>query len=580
MTDLELKKLKDDLWHSADMLRASAHLAANKYGQPILGLIFLRYADVLYKQHKNEIEEEYNKLKGTRRERSIEEIAKEKCGFYLPDCAYYDYINDAPDTAEKATLVKEAMEAIEAHNPSIDGVLPKEVYGQLVPEEEPELLSNIVRVFKDIPETISIDLFGQIYEYFLGNFALAEGKDGGTFYTPASVVQYMVEVIKPEAGSEKKFLDPACGSGGMFVQTARYMHSHNSSNDDLMKFRCYGVEKEPDTVKLAKMNLLLNNVRGEVIEANSFYSDPYDAVGNFDYVMANPPFNVDEVVYERVKDDERFNRYGIPKNKTKSAKKNSDKKETVPNANYLWINYFATALNEHGRAGLVMANSASDAGKSELEIRKALIESGVIKQMVTLPSNMFSSVTLPATLWFFDKEKASTDKKDEILFVDARNVFTQVDRAHRKFSDEQIKNLGIITRLYEGDTEAFDNLIAEYKQAIDEAPAETDDKDKKTKAYYQEQIDWLMENFPNGEYQDVIGLCKVAKLEGEDGIISQDYSLNAGRYVGVVIEDDGMTEDEFKNTILSLNAELIELNAEAQELEQKIALNLTRLFNE
>lgn len=580
MTDLELKKLKDDLWHSADMLRASAHLAANKYGQPILGLIFLRYADVLYKQHKNEIEEEYNKLKGTRREQSIEEIAKEKCGFYLPDCAYYDYINDAPDTAEKATLVKEAMEAIEAHNLSIDGVLPKEVYGQLVPEEEPELLSNIVRVFKDIPETISIDLFGQIYEYFLGNFALAEGKDGGTFYTPASVVQYMVEVIKPEAGSEKKFLDPACGSGGMFVQTARYMHSHNSSNDDLMKFRCYGVEKEPDTVKLAKMNLLLNNVRGEVIEANSFYSDPYDAVGNFDYVMANPPFNVDEVVYERVKDDERFNRYGIPKNKTKSAKKNSDKKETVPNANYLWINYFATSLNEHGKAGLVMANSASDAGKSEYEIRKSLIESGIIKQMVTLPSNMFSSVTLPATLWFFDKEKASTEKKDEILFIDARNVFTQVDRAHRKFSDEQIKNLGIITRLYEGDIEAFDNLISEYKQAMDEAPAETDDKNKKTKAYYQEQIDWLTEHFPNGEYQDVIGLCKVAKLEGEDGIIDQDYSLNAGRYVGVVIEDDGMTEDEFKNTILSLNAELIELNAEAQELEQQIVLNLTRLFNE
>lgn len=580
MTDLELKKLKDDLWHSADMLRASAHLAANKYGQPILGLIFLRYADVLYKQHKNEIEEEYNKLKGTRRERSIEEIAKEKCGFYLPDCAYYDYINDAPDTAEKATLVKEAMEAIEAHNPSIDGVLPKEVYGQLVPEEEPELLSNIVRVFKDIPETISIDLFGQIYEYFLGNFALAEGKDGGTFYTPASVVQYMVEVIKPEAGSEKKFLDPACGSGGMFVQTARYMHSHNSSNDDLMKFRCYGVEKEPDTVKLAKMNLLLNNVRGEVIEANSFYSDPYDAVGNFDYVMANPPFNVDEVVYERVKDDERFNRYGIPKNKTKSAKKNSDKKETVPNANYLWINYFATSLNEHGKAGLVMANSASDAGNSELEIRKALIESGVIKQMVTLPSNMFSSVTLPATLWFFDREKASTDKKDEILFVDARNVFTQVDRAHRKFNDEQIKNLGIITRLYEGDTEAFDELINEYNQAMADAPESTDDKDIKTKAYYQDQIDWLTDRFPEGKYQDVIGLCKVAKLEGEDGIIDQDYSLNAGRYVGVVIEDDGMTEEEFKDTILSINAELTTLNAQAKELEQQITANLAGLFGE
>lgn len=578
MTDFELKKLKDNLWHSADMLRSSAHLSSTAYDEPILGLIFLRYADILYKQHKDEIETEYQKLKGTRREKSIEEIAKEKCGFYLPHCAYYDYINDLPDTAEKATAVKNAMTAIEEHNNSIDGILPKEVYGALVPNEEPELLSRIIRVFLDIPENIGIDLFGQIYEFFLDKFA--SGKDGGEYYTPASVVRYMVEVINPEAGSEKKFLDPACGSGGMFVQAARYMHNHNSNNDSTMHFRCYGVEKDSKTVRLAKMNLLLNNVRGEITEANSFYADPYNAVGSFDYVMANPPFNVDEVVYERVKDDARFNQYGIPKNKTKAGKKDGDKKETVPNANYLWINYFATALNEHGRAGLVMANSASDAGKSELEIRKALIESGVIKQMVTLPSNMFSSVTLPATLWFFDKEKASTDKKDEILFVDARNVFTQVDRAHRKFSDEQIKNLGIITRLYEGDTEAFSNLINEYKQAMVDAPEEAEDKDTKTKKYYQAQIDWLLERFPNGEYQDVIGLCKVAKLEGEDGIIDQDYSLNAGRYVGVVIEDDGMTEEEFKETILTLNTELTELNTQAHELEKQIADNLANLFGE
>ncbi len=576
MTDFELKKLKYNLWRSADMLRSSAHLSSTAYDEPILGLIFLRYADILYKQHKDEIETEYQKLKGTRREKSVEEIAKEKCGFYLPYCAYYDYINDLPDTAEKATAVKNAMTAIEEHNSTIDGILPKEVYGALVPNEEPELLSRIIRVFLDIPENISIDLFGQIYEFFLDKFA--SGKDGGEYYTPASVVRYMVEVINPEAGSEKKFLDPACGSGGMFVQAARYMHNHNSNNDSTMHFRCYGVEKDSKTVRLAKMNLLLNNVRGEITEANSFYADPYNAVGSFDYVMANPPFNVDEVVYERVKDDARFNQYGIPKNKTKAGKKDGDKKETVPNANYLWINYFATALNEHGRAGLVMANSASDAGKSELEIRKALIESGVIKQMVTLPSNMFSSVTLPATLWFFDKEKASTDKKDEILFVDARNVFTQVDRAHRKFSDEQIKNLGIITRLYDGDTETFTNLINEYKQAMVDAPEEAEDKDTKTKKYYQAQIDWLLERFPNGEYQDVIGLCKVAKLEGEDGIIDQDYSLNAGRYVGVVIEDDGMTEEEFKETILTLNTELTELNAQAHELEKQIADNLANLF--
>ena len=579
MTDKELKQLKDNLWHSADVLRAGAHLAANKYGQPILGLIFLRYADILFKQHKDSIEAEYNEYKGSRMEKSMKDIAIEHCGFYLPECAYYDYINDAPDDATKATIVKEAMEAIEDENPSMFGVLPKEVYAQLVPEEEPELLSNIVRIFKDIPENCTVDIFGEIYEYFLGNFALAEGKDGGTFYTPATVVRYMVEVLNPEPG-DKKFLDPACGSGGMFVQAARYMHRHNASEAEQMKFRCYGVEKEPDTVKLAKMNLLLNNVRGEITEANSFYSDPYNAFGNFDYVMANPPFNVDEVDYSRVSDDARFNTYGVPRNKTKSSKKKSDKKETVPNANYLWIGYFATALNENGKAALVMANSASDAGKSEYEIRKKLIEAGIISQMVTLPSNMFSSVTLPATLWFFDKHKAQTDKKDEILFIDARNIFTQVDRAHRKFSDEQIKNIGIITRLYNGETEAFAALLSEYQSELNNAPEESDDKEVKTKAYWQSQLDWLNERFPDGTYRDVIGLCKAAKLDGEDGIIDQDYSLNAGRYVGVVIEDDGMTEEEFRETMLGLNRELTELNNEAKELEAQIAENIKALFGE
>ena len=559
MTDIELKNLKDNLWHSADMLRAGAHLAPNKYGQPILGLIFLRYADVLFKQHKAEIDKEYEVLKGTRMERSYKDIAVQKCGFYLPECAYFDTINDAPDEAHKAVLVKEAMEAIERENPKLENVLPKEVYGQLVPEEDPELLSRIVRVFKDIPENINIDLFGQIYEYFLGNFALAEGQGGGAFYTPPSVVQYMVEVIHPVIG-DRKFLDPACGSGGMFVQAARYMHRHNATNQDLMHFRCYGVEKDPDTGKLGKMNLLLNNVRGEIIEANSYYSDPYDAFGKFDYVMANPPFNVDEVLVSKVSDDARFKTYGIPRNKTKSAKKNSDKTETVPNANYLWIGYFATALNETGKAALVMANSASDAGGSELEIRKKMILDGIISQMVTLPSNMFSTVTLPATLWFFNKKRT---KKDEILFIEARNIFTQVDRAHRKFSEEQIKNLGIITRLYEGDSEAFWALIDEYKRAGK-----------------QEEVDWLLERWPDGKYRDVIGLCKVAKIAGEDGIEDNDWSLNAGRYVGVVIEDDGMTKEEFHQEMLSLNGEFEQLSTEAGQLEKEIGKNIVELFGE
>lgn len=576
LTDKELKQLKDNLWHSADVLRAGAHLAANKYGQPILGLIFLRYADILFKQHKDEIEAEYNKFKGGRMEKSIKEIAIEKCGFFLPECAYYDYINDAPDDANKATIVKKAMEAIEDENPKMLGVLPKEVYAQLVPEEEPELLSNIVRIFKDIPENCTVDIFGEIYEYFLGNFALAEGKDGGTFYTPATVVRYMVEVLNPEPG-DKKFLDPACGSGGMFVQAARYMHNHNASEAEQMKFRCYGVEKEPDTVKLAKMNLLLNNVRGEITEANTFYADPYNAFGAFDYVMANPPFNVDEVSYDRVSTDPRYNTYGVPRNKSNSKKKESDKKETVPNANYLWIGHFATALNENGRAALVMANSASDAGASEYEIRKKMIEAGIISQMVTLPSNMFSSVTLPATLWFFDKAKAGTEKSREVLFIDARNVFTQIDRTHRKFSNEQISNLGIITKLYNGDTEAFQELLDKYHKKEDEAPVETDDKEIKTKEYWKAQIEWLLERFPNGVYRDVIGLCKVAKFDGEDGIIDQDYSLNPGRYVGVEIIDDGLTTEEYNEILLSYRDEFMSLTDATNSIEAEIIRNIESL---
>jgi type I restriction enzyme M protein len=274
-----------------------------------------------------------------------------------------------------------------------------------------------------------------------------------------------------------------------------------------------------------------------------------------------------------VKPQPRFNSYGVPQNKTKKTK--GDAKETVPNGNYLWINLFAASLNDTGRAALVMANSASDAGHSEKDIRIKLIKSGVISQMVTLPTNMFTSVTLPATLWFFDRAKS---KKDEILFIDARNIFTQITRAHRKFSDEQIKNLAIITRLYEGKTDEFDALLDEYRAALTNAPEISDDEDTPPKAYWQNQIDWLTSRFPDGKYVDVVGLCKAAKLDGEDGVIDQDYSLNPGRYVGVVIEDDGMTEDEFKVEMLKLNSELSALNSESHTLEKTIADNLRLLL--
>lgn len=287
--------------------------------------------------------------------------------------------------------------------------------------------------------------------------------------------------------------------------------------------------------------------------------------------MANPPFNVDEVVLEKVKDQRRFNEYGVPAKKSKSTKKASDKKETVPNANYLWISYFATALNETGKAALVMANSASDASGSELEIRKKLIQKGIVKQMVSLPSNMFTSVTLPATLWFFDNQKQYSNKKNQVLFIDARGTFTQIDRAHRKFSEEQIKNLGIITKLYDGDNKAFEDLISEYTKNKEQL----DNPD-----YWQQQIDWLLERFPEAKYQDVIGLCKVATIDGEDGIEEQEWSLNAGRYVGVVIEDDGMTKEEFKAKMLGLNDKLDKLNKESKSLEDSIASNIKELFSE
>lgn len=557
----QLKELKDKLWATADQLRANSGLKATEYAEPILGLIFLRFADVKYSQYEKEINEEYNKLKGTRMERPIHEIAIEKCGYYLPQNARYNELLNLPDSENLAEAVKNAMIAIEEYTKELEDTLPKDIYYSVNTAENPLVLSNLLRNFKDIPENVELDIFGEIYEYFLGKFALAEGQGGGEFFTPSSVVKYMVEVLNPKEG---KILDPACGSGGMFVQTAHYIERHKNKGEQL-NLRAYGVEKTQQTVRLAKMNLVLNNVRGEITHANSYYSDPYDSYGNFDYVMANPPFNVNDVVLEKVKDQTRFNEYGIPQNKSKCKK--SEVKETVPNANYLWINLFATSLKEKGRAALVMANSASDAGNSELDVRKKLIESGVIKQMVTLPSNMFSSVTLPATLWFFDKAK---EHKDEILFIDARNVFTQIDRAHRKFSQEQIRNLGIITRLYEGETEEFDKLIKEYETKLADAPTTSDEEDNPPKSYWQENIDWLKERFPEGKYRDVIGLCKVAKLEGEDGVKDQDYSLNPGRYVGVVIEDDGMTEEEFKNKICSLKDKYRAISDETIQIEQEL----------
>ena len=459
MNKEQLKKLESDLWRAADSLRANSDLKASEYSTPVLGLIFLKFADNKYRQNEAPILAEYQKLKGGRREKKLSDIAIEQCGFYLPDHARYGHLLNLPEKEDIAKALKKAMQAIEDYKPELAGVLPQDEYFRLTRSAQNKgLAQRLLKIFSDIPLDAGGDLFGKIYEYFLANFAMSEGQGGGEFFTPRSVVKLMVEIIEPHGG---KVFDPACGSGGMFVQSAEFIAAHRGDHAAQGKSEdsiyVYGQEKTLETVKLAKMNLAVNGLHGSVMQANTYVEDPHGSFGQFDYVMANPPFNVDDVAVAAIEKDPRFNSYGLPRNKTK-LKKAEVGLETVPNANYLWISLFATSLKPKGRAALVMANSASDARHSEAGIRKTLIEANLIYGMLTMPSNMFYSVTLPATLWFFDKGK--TDER--ILFIDMRNIFTQIDRAHREFSDEQVANIAIISQLHKGRRERFTALVDHY----------------------------------------------------------------------------------------------------------------------
>lgn len=670
MTSEQLKKLEATLWQTADTLRANSDLKSSEYSTPVLGLIFLKFADNKYGLFEQEINQEFKKLKGSRRERPIDEIAIEKCGFYLPPEARYDYLLNLPEKVEIAPALKRAMELIEEYKPELKDTLPQDEYFRLVRKPEYRgIPKQLLKNFADIPKDASGDMFGQIYEYFLGKFAMAEGQGGGEFFTPRSVVRLMVQIIEPHDGT---VFDPACGSGGMFVQSAQFIEGRKSPGEDTSLF-VYGQEKTLETVKLAKMNIAVNGLRGDIRQANTYYEDPHGSFEKFDYVLANPPFNVDDVNLAKVEADRRFSTYGIPRNKTKAKDKGA---VTVPNANYLWINLFATSLKKKGRAALVMANSASDARHSEADIRKTLIEKNLIYAMLTLPSNMFYTVTLPATLWFFDKDK----QDNKILFIDTRNVFTQIDRAHREFTEEQIQNIAVISRLHRGNRQAFVELVDDYykngfarltenrpnletvsknvigflkenngKDIPDFTPV-LKDADRLLKAYieYQKQVDvavidkankaqrklaetiapffvslhellkevdkkvrhiekdlkmnkdlktlkveledlhkeakateyffghiaWLQERFPEAKYEDVTGLCKLAN---HDEVKEQEYSLNPGRYVGVVIEEDGKTEEEFIEEMIALNDELNKLNKEAKKLEDVINHNLRQI---
>ncbi len=611
MTADQLKELENTLWQAADKLRVDSGLKASEYATPILGLIFLRFASIRYNRIRPEIEAVLKAQKGSRMQQSEAEIAIAKCGFYLPKEAQYEYLLALPEEEDIAKAIKNAMEEIEKYKPELLDSLPKDEYFKLYSPDDRTLPKSLLKIFANIPEDATGDVFGKVYEYFLSEFALAEGQGGGEFFTPTSVVKLMVEVIEPYKGT---IFDPACGSAGMFVQSSYFVDRRREElNDtDTKDLMVYGAERTPETVKLARMNIAVNGLRGEIKPANSYYEDPYNSYQKFDYVMANPPFNVDDVNLDRVKNQTRFNEYGIPQNKTKSANKKGKEKDvnTVPNANYLWINLFATSLKPTGRAALVMANSASDARNSEADIRKNLVKSGVIDGMLTLPKNMFYTVTLPATLWFFDKSNAGTEHK--ILFVDARNIFRQVTRALREFTEEHIQNIATIFRLFRGETERLSALLKKYKAEADdyakqaavqlkvveqlkkEKPANTTDskaEERDTKRwekqveeaeklhkalhdkqlYFEAQIQWLNERFPNGMYEDVTGLCKAATFAE---IEEQDWSMNPGRYVGVVIEEDGLSEEEFFIEMNERQVSLNLLNEKARILENTISQNL------
>jgi len=507
-------QIEKRLWDAADELRANSKLKSSEYSIPVLGLIFLRFADEKFAAAQKELEG-----KGTGRRQIGKSDYQAKGVLFLPNAARSQNLLQKPEGANIGQAINEAMRAIEAENPDLKDVLPK-TYNRL----ENSSLVELLKIMASIPMDIEGDAFGKIYEYFLGKFAMAEGQKGGEFFTPTAIVKLIVEILEPFHG---RIFDPACGSGGMFVQSAHFVEEHKKN--PCAEISIYGQERVAETVRLNKMNLAVHGLAGDIRQGNTYYEDLHNSPGKFDFVLANPPFNVDRVDKDRLKDDPRFP-FGLPK---------------IDNANYLWIQIFYSALSKNGRAGFVMANSAADARASELEIRKKLIQDRSVDVMVSVGPNMFYTVTLPCMLWFFDRGKEGTDREDKVLFLDARHIYNQIDRAHREFTPEQIEFLANIVRLYRGE-----------------------------KAENQHESSKLMDDkFPKGKYVDVPGLCKVAAIKE---IETQGLSLNPGRYVGVA---EGEPDDfDFKERLQGLDEELETLNVEARELEERIAESLNKLL--
>lgn len=515
MKATDLAKVRATLWAAADELRANSKLTPGQYRDPVLGLVFLAYAENRFEAVRHEVESNAT----PRNPASIADY-KAKSVLYVPDESHLSHLVGLPEGEDIGKAVDDAIKAIEVANAELKDILPRG-YQKL----ERSTLIELLRLFAPLPTQLEGDAFGFIYEDFLSNFAAQEGKGGGEYFTPYSIVRLIVEILEPYQG---RVFDPACGSGGMFVQCAKFVERHHESA--ARKLSIFGAEKTDDTVPLAKMNLALHGLSGDIRQANSYYEDPHSALGAFDYVMANPPFNVDKVKKEKLAGDKRFP-FGIPK---------------PDNANYLWIQEFYAALNDTGRAGFVMANSAGDAGHSEREIRKQIVQAGVVDVMVAISSNFFYTVTLPVTLWFFDKAKAGTVREDSVLFLDARHTYRQIDRAHRDFLPEHVEFLANVVRLYRGEdvetTDGSDTLLKEH--------------------------------FPDGEYIDVAGLCKVATRAE---IQAQGWSLSPGRYIGSAVTD--IEDEDFAVKLEGLYEEFTLLSAEAEQLRTKVDASIQGILD-
>ena len=622
MDNKSLKKLEADLWESADLLRADSKLTSNQYCMPVLGLLFLRYAYGRFKR----VEAEILKNRPSRGGRVLPVEPSDfasKSALFLPKEAQFDYLVNLPANIASAKLknahgqplnslgevVNNAMELVESQSEKLKGVLPK-----TYTDFKDELLAELLRTFNNNAlDDVGGDVMGRIYEYFLSKFAKNIASDDGVFFTPKSLVKMIVNVLEPAYGV---LLDPACGSGGMFVQTGDFVNAAGMASNETMTF--YGQEKVEYNAQLCQMNMAVHGLTGVVKsgdEANSFYHDAHNLAGECDYVMANPPFNVDKVKAESCLNAGRLP-FGLPA-------VNKDKE--IGNGNYLWISYFYSYLNETGRAGFVMAASATDSQSKDKDIREKLVATGHVDCMISVGNNFFYTKSLPCTLWFFDKGKRKKIQ-DKVLFIDARNYYTVVDRTLNEWNEWQLKNLNAIVWLYRGETDKYEYLLVEYRNALLAYADTTEDKqlekilrksakiakifaelkehretlraqaktaleaaDKKSKKKTQEEwdarlaeldeiigvakeADWLYEKFGDGKYKDILGLCKIATRAE---IAEKNYSLTPGAYVGVApVEDDGV---DFAERMTEIHQELLKLQDESNALMKTISKNMKEM---